>query len=217
MAQTKSQWAAKLKSFVPGWWFQEGSYFAAAVFNAAAAVFATLDQDQEDMLNTTFITRSAAPVEDLLGDERSKTRLTGETNPNYATRIQRITSFTDAPDILAAVNAILSNPGAKLLEAPTDSPYCSRGTFLSRDNYLSAFLDNYFAIVVPLQNHVPYTFAFDGNEATAQQLYFASRKNFVGNSGSSEAIYPALIALVNSMKAFGVLFRVIESTKSTVV
>lgn len=206
MALTQAQWNTKITSFLPSWWFEQDRR-APALVQAIAAIFAQLDHDGLDAFNSTFITRATAPVLDLLGDERNLTRLAGESDPRFAARIQRITSQTDRISIKAAVDSLLINPGCKLLESPMDNPYCNRGSFCSRDNYLVGIRDNFFVLVIPKQLHLPYSFMSRGN--------YQSRKDFMGSSTTTQTLYPTIIVLVNAMKAFGVLFSIVESNRTS--
>lgn len=206
MALTQAQWNTKIRSLLPSWWFEQDRR-TPGLIQAIAAVFAQLDIDANDAFNSTFITRSTAPILDVLGDERNLTRLSGETDANYASRIQRITSETDKISIKAAVDALLSNPGCKILETPIDNPYLSRGCYLSRDSYLTDIQKNFFWIVIPKQTHAAYSFASRGN--------YMSRLDFMGTATTTQTLYPSIITLVNAMKAFGVLFGIVESTRTS--
>lgn len=208
MALTNEQWTQKLKRFVPSWWFEDDDV-TEALFYAIGAVFAGIDEDNDDQFNQIFLTRATAPLLDLMGSERSITRLAGESDSDYALRIQRITSQTDLPEIKAVIDSLLAVPGCKILEAPMGSPYCSRGNFLSRDDYTSSFRNNFFTVVVPMQIHAPYNFL--------SRAAFASRLGFVGTVESETDFYSSIIAAVNAQKAFGVLWRLEESHYSTVV
>jgi hypothetical protein len=207
MALTQQQWYTKLKGFVPSWWFEKQQY-AVAYFNAMAAVFAQVDQDSDDQKNAVFLTRSTTPILDLSGEEQGEiTRMGAEQDPSYVTRIQRITSATDPIDIKTAVDELLAVGQCLILEAPIDNAFCSRGTFCSRDSYISDFFRNFFAIVVQPQEHKPYSFAARGN--------FCSRSDFYGTTSVSGSIYASIVATVNAMKADGVMYSIIESDTLT--
>ena len=208
MALTIDQWNAKIRKWVPSDIFidhgVEKEVITSAFFYAVAAMFQQIDQDKDDQFNTTFITRSTAPIEDLLGDERGKIRFVGESDANYAARIQAITSMTDTVNIKAAVDKLLLIAGCLIKESPRDNPYANRSTFCNRDDYVTAFGRNFFTLITPRQVHAPYSFS--------DSAY--SDSDFVGTDISSNSIYTSIIALVNSMKAFGVLYRIVESTRS---
>src|SRR4051812_27763030 len=87
MALTQDQWFEKIKKFVPSWYFEKYVY-APAVFKAVAAVFQAIQEDTDDAQASTFILQSAAPVDDLHGDERNLPRGSGESDGSYNFRIQ---------------------------------------------------------------------------------------------------------------------------------
>lgn len=207
MAQNLEQWYEKLRAWVPSWWFEQERYNV-AVFMATAAMFQRVEQDTLDHFNTTFLGQATNPVLDLIASERGITRMAGESDSALVVRIQRITSQTDKTAIKQAVDKLLIVAGCKILEAPQNSPYASRRCFASRDEIECSFKENLFTIVVPKQIHVPYSFV--------SRLNFASRSNFAGTSTTSTAEYASIITAVNAMKAFGVMYRIVESTKSVV-
>lgn len=208
MALTLEQWKDKLKTFVPAWWF-ETDQNTEGLFWAAAAVFQAVDQDKDDQFNATFITRATSPILDLIGDERSIERVTGESDVKYRPRIQQITSQTDAPNLKVIVDALLAVPGCKILESPGGLIYANRGTFLNRDNYFSDFKNDYFLVVVPLQVHLPYSFASRG--------FYLNRDNFAGTDSAAVDFFDSIVSALQQNKAFGVLFGVVESNYPTVV
>lgn len=208
MAQTPQQWLLKVQSWIPAWWIEE-AVIAPGVLYAIANLLAQIDADCTDQFDTTFILQAENPVLALLGYERNITQLAGESISSYRARIQRITSSTDYQSILNAVNNLLLNKGAKIQRMPLDKTFASRGTFASRDQYLCTFLENFFILIIPKQIHAPYSFA--------SRQTFASRGNFVGTDVTPAAVYQAVIALVNSMIAEGVMYSLVESTRNVVV
>ncbi len=208
MALTQDEWFQKLKKFVPGWWFEKNKY-APALFNGMAAYFSQVQVDGDDQFDATFLTGQTTPILDLSGSEVSKERLPGESDPNYVVRIQRITNLSDAPDIKAMVDALLIVPGCKIQNVPFNNIYCNRGSFISRDNYLSGFLQDFFIIIVPKQVHAPYSFA--------SRLYFDNRQNFFGSNVDPTEQFTSIIKQVNDSIAFGVMYSIVESTKTVVV
>lgn len=204
---TAEQWYQQLRAWVPGWWFED-EHYNVAVFRAMGEVMAQVEEDSIDQFNATFLTRSTAPILDLAGSERNQTRLSGESDASYANRIQRLSSASDWPEIKAAVDSVLLVPGCKILEAPGGKPYGTRKSFISRDEYFCSFREDMATVVVPKQIHAPYSFASRGN--------YASRGSFMGSATSSTQTYSTLVNVINALKAFGVLFRIVESTRSPV-
>lgn len=211
MAQTIPQWQAKVIKWVPSWAQidrpDESALVTTAVLYAAAALFQQIEQDMSDHQQATFLLDASAPILDLEGKERGILRNADETDPLYKGRIQRVTSQSDEPDIKAAVDNILLRPGCKIEEAP--SHFCSRqSTFCSRDNYTLGYLRNAFMVIVPGQTHPAYSFA---------SRNYSSRSTFCGSSDITPTDLASVITLVNQMKAFGVLWGLVESTKTVVV
>lgn len=212
MADTQQQWYLKCVGWVPSWYFEKQKY-AVAQFQAIAALFQSLQQDVDDHLTATFYTKDTTPIEDAYGAERQKTRLAGETDSTYALRIQQITSQTDKPDILAAINQLLLEGPAVIFETPFDNPYCARNTFCSRSNYLINARRNFFLVVVPRQTHPPYSFVGDIADAgTEKWANFCSRGTYAGSYDSTSVVLNSVVAKINSMKAFGVMYAILETS-----
>jgi len=205
--KTQAQWLEHLKRFVPRWQFEDGSKdskFNLGVFNAVAAIFSELESEADEHITETFIMQSSAPIIDLHGDERGKTRASGELTPPFAMRVQRITNTSDKVDIKAAVDALLVRGECTIFEAPADSPYLSRGVYLNRNAVLMDMKRNYFLISVPSQAHAPWSSL--GRDA------YASRGAYLGSEVQLSQAYINIIAAVNDMKAFGVMYGIVEKS-----
>lgn len=200
---------------MPQWWFTKFQY-SPALFQAIAGMFSQITQDADDQQQQTFILESTAPFLDLLGDERSKYRMSSEVDPLFAKRVQNITSATDYDAILASINALLIIPGAKIYQAPMDHIFCNRGAFCDRDQYLDSFALNFFLVVVPSQTHPPYSFTFNGEAATGLPA-FANRDNFAGSVIQDTDIFPNIIQVINDQKALGMMYAIVESTNMVLV
>lgn len=203
MALTQDQWYQKITKFVPSWYFEKG-VLSTPVFKAISAIFQQIQQDSDDSQKSTFITQASAPILDLHGDERGKSRLAGELDPSYALRIQKITSHTDRVSIKSAVDALLIFGQCTIQEAPLDSLYCHRNTYCSRNQFTLNYIRNAFLILVPRQVHAPYSFCARSN--------FCARSTFAGTNTTSDTLYNSIIAVVNSLKAGGVLYGIVELT-----
>jgi hypothetical protein len=203
MALTKNEWAAKIRKFVPSWWFQS-DVVVKALFDAASAIFSRVDNDIDDSFAATFILESTSPTLDVLGDERGTTRNSGEADASYAIRVQQITSKTDKPDIQAVIDALLLNPPCVIQEAPFDNAYFHRNAYCKRGNRFSEFRRNYFLIIVPSQHHAQYSFF--GRNA------YMGRLSFIGSSSSTSTILTSVISAVDKMKAFGVMYGIVEKS-----
>lgn len=208
MTLTKEQWLSKLLSWVPTW-FTEDRAIQTSLFGAIAKVLADSQIDSESIVAQTFIQQATGGYLDLHGSERGIDRLTNESDSSYSFRVVNFVNNLSKARIKEIVDPLLIITGCKILEAPGDSPYCNRSSFLGRDNYLTDFKSNFFTIVVPKQVHSPYSFA--------SRSYFGSRGYFAGSSDAPAGQYASIIALVNHVKAFGVMYRLIESQEATIV
>ena len=165
--------------------------------------------DGDDQFEAVFIGNETTPILDLTGSEVGKTRLSGENDQNYQTRIRTLSNQSDAIDIKKLVDSLLLVPGCKIQSSPINNPYCNRGSFASRDNYLCGFLQNFFIVIVPKQIHAPYSFCSRG--------YFDNRLNFAGSNVDPTQQFTSIIQQINDSIAFGVMYSIVESTKSVVV
>lgn len=203
MVLTKDQWFAKLSAQVPSWWFERRLY-QVAYLKALAAVLHEIQVGAQEQIDSTFIMRAADQVLDAHGDERGVERLTDELDISYAPRIQRLISQADMLSIKAIVDAILGNAGECQIQEWTSS-FWGSGIYANRDFYFTAVRHNTFTIITPpaASAHAPYSFM--SREA------FVNRENFMGSLGSSEDKYASIMAAVDAAKAFGTLYRIVES------
>lgn len=208
MSLTQDQWFQKLKKFVPNWWFEKYKY-SPALFQGIASAMMQLQADGEDQFNAVFLTNETTPILDLSGSEVGKPRISGENDPSYVVRIQRISNQSDAPDIKSIVDSLLIVPGCKIQSSPIDNSYCNRKFSASRDNYLCGFLQNFFIIIVPKQIHIPYSFT--------SRRFFDNRLAFAGSNVDPTQQFTSIIQQVNDSISFGVMYSIVESTKFVVV
>lgn len=201
MALTQAQWLSKLQGLLPAWWFDLPQN-QQAVLNGIAAVFAEVDQEKDNYFAQTMIGQSNGAILDEHAAERSLTRQTGELDPSLRYRTVNIVNQTAAAQIKALVDSLLVIGPCTVKEDYKDVAYASRGNFLNRHELLTAYHNDMLTIVTPPQQHVPYSFLSRKN--------FCSRQNFAGSTATATAIYNAVIAAVNSAKAFGVLFKIVE-------
>lgn len=202
MKKTQAQWFDHIKKFVPSWQFERDQYNV-ALFQAIAAEFAAFEEDAEDQYLQTYIMNATTPILNLLGDERGKFQLPSEGTEAFRKRVQRLASETDKTNIKKTVDALLLRGECTIREAGTDSPYCSRGSFVSRESRFLSLINDYFLVVVPSQSHLPYSFL--------SRDTYASRLNFIGSTVEIAGIYTNMVKAINEQKAFGVLYGIVES------
>lgn len=204
MALTKDQWFAKIRTWVPEWFFEAG-YFQTADFQGIAAVFALLETSVEEFRDETFITKADGAYLDMHGAERSVPRLPMEVDhPNYDARIRSIVNVSDRVSLKRLVDSLLVVGESTIVEHAYGSAYLNRNTYFNRAAVLSEIYYNAFSIVIPPQIHDPFDFL---NRTT-----FANRESFLGTNESSLELFKQIVEAVNNAKAFGVLYRILETS-----
>jgi hypothetical protein len=181
MALTQTDWYERLKAWVPGWVFEgDDSEVSDAVFYAMAKLLSTMDDERAELLLFTYIDSAVTPYLELLGDERSVDRLSGESNALYRQRIKtrNISSKCSYPEIDAiAQDAMTVNVVVK--EDQKWGFFCDAGSYLNRGDILFDWIENGgFSVIV--------------------------------DRGADPDEVEAMILSINRNKAFGVLYRVVE-------
>jgi len=204
MALTKEQWLAKIKGWVPEWYFED-PYYQEADFRAIAAVFSDLQLSiVEGFRDETFITKADGPYMDMHGSERSVARFPLEVDhPNYDARIRTIVNTSDPVDLKRLVDSLLVTGESTIVEHAYGSAYLNRNTYYNRAAVMSEIFYNAFSIVLPPQIHEPLSFL---NRDT-----FADRESFMGTNESSLELFRQIVETVNNAKAYGVLYRLLET------
>lgn len=180
-ALTQQEWFDKISAWVPKWFF-ESEHYQAAVFQAIAKVLASADTEMRAQFAETFITEAADDMLDQHGYERSILRNTGETDENYALRIQGFAINLDPISIEALATTFLLTGEAKLWEHDIEGMFCDRDAMLNRRHVFSDIYYCAFSIVVPYQG---------------------------GTAEATEAL-EALASAVNASKALGTLYQLVE-------
>jgi hypothetical protein len=203
MAKTQAEWYQSLKSWVPEWFFEREIY-SAALFQAMAKVLSKVSADVEDNLKQTFIDQAVGAYLDLLGDERSVPRLTGELDAQYAVRIKSasLISQMSKPSLLAIINQLLIAGVAQIKEDWEGGVFYNRQSFYNRAEIIIQPIENTFTIVVDKQVHAPYAFFNREN--------FHNREDFHSTGLSSDYVFQLILNAVNDNKAFGTLYRIFE-------
>jgi hypothetical protein len=204
---TQAQWLAKLKGWVPSWFFQDEKY-QQSHFDGLAAILAQIDSDaqsyfQELFIKPTGMTGADSVYLDMFGFERTIPRLPQESDAVYAGRIQTLLNQSNPVAILAAVNALLINGPAFLQEHGLGEKLFCNESYLNRGEVLTYISFNTFSLVIPRQLHAPFSFMSRG--------YFCN-ESYVGSNQSSQTVFDLIVETVNNLKAAGVLYRVFERT-----
>jgi hypothetical protein len=202
---TEQEWYERIVSFIPSWYFEDKEAQEAHA-RGLAAIMVAIDEDIRDQVNQTFISLSTGDNLNEHGRERSVTRLPGEFDAQYRERVRNIKNESNRPDIQAAVNNILMVGTAEIREDFQGLAFVSRGEYVNRGTIILDQIVNAFSILVDKQIHEPYSFV--GREL------FADREDYVGTVTSSDYVFDLLLEVVNTNKALGTLYRVIERVGS---
>jgi hypothetical protein len=202
---TEQEWYERIVSFIPSWYFEDKEAQEAHA-RGLAAIMVAIDEDIRDQVNQTFISLSTGDNLNEHGRERSVTRLPGEFDAQYRKRVRNIKNESNRPDIQAAVNNILMVGTAEIREDFQGLAFVSRGEYVNRGTIILDQIVNAFSILIDKQIHEPYSFV--GRE------FFADREDYVGTVTSSDYVFDLLLEVVNTNKALGTLYRVIERVGS---
>ena len=182
MALTQQQWLEKLKSFLPGWYFQDEQYQVAHL-NALALLLSTIQADCEEHRDQAFIKEAVGEYLNSHGDERSTPRISGESDETYSTRVQNLANQSNKIAIKTMVDDLLLVGTCTIAEDDYGGgTFCDRAEYANRAALLIERIHNTFTVLVDKQ------------------------------TGDPSAMFVALVEAVDRAKALGTLYRVIERT-----
>lgn len=150
---TKLEWYARLRSWVPGWVFEEEKANV-ALFMGMARVLELIQSDVEILFGQTMIDEAESPFLELHGDERNVFRISGESDAAFRIKIKTKSTKPQVslPDIELIVNSLITEGVARIIEDWKGDTYCDRGSFLNRRNILVDPIDHAFTILVDTQS-----------------------------------------------------------------
>lgn len=180
MALTQQDWYSKLKSWSPGWFFED-EVLNEGVFQGIAAVFAAIEADIALLQSQTFFMQATAPYLDALGDERSADRSSGELDSTYSGRIRVLVNSCNLPALQAMATSLLAT-GVATICGPKTGLFSDRNVFSDRRAILNDNWYNAFMIVIDTQP--------------------------VGSTGDNAL--NAVASAIEAAKAGGVLFKIVE-------
>jgi hypothetical protein len=208
MALTPEQWFQKLKGLVPSWFFSRNQH-QEAHFRTTAKILSDIQAEGEATQQQTFIAQASGGVVDLHGDERSIVRIElpddeMEEDGEYSFRVRNIINQSDVHNIKRIVDGLLLVGECVIIESgDANGAYLNRGLFLNRGQFLlNEFPYNVFTILVDKQVHPPYMFLDRG--------HFLNREDFIGSNEVPEGLYSSIQEAVDTVKALGVLYKIIE-------
>lgn len=177
---TKAEWYEKIKGLVQTWVVQDQN--AKAIFKGIAAVTQQVESDYLNHVDQTFIDKAELEYDLLHGEERSIVKIPEETHESYRVRLKRITNQSNFVELKYVVDGFLNNGESKFIEHSKDSgSFCDNGHCLDRDILDFDVLFNAFTIIVEHQT-----------------------------GEDSDQIFENIVKAVNTNKAGGIVYRLIE-------
>jgi len=165
MALTKEQWASKIRTFFPQWFFEVEQNNIAFINGLSAALSAT-QVLMEENFNKTFIGNASDSLLELHGSERTVVRTTGESDSLYRERIRSLLNLSTQNELFNALKSCLSNGDPLLIENHNYGYFGFVDNELYFDDQKSIWLShhkfwNWFTVIIPAQEF--------GNEALIKE------------------------------------------------
>lgn len=201
MAMTQTQWEKRLKALLPSWFFTEENYNQ-AVISGFAAIFRAIEEDTDTHVLDSMIETSTDGYLDAHGDERQVVRLTDEKDAQYQIRVRNIQSQSDVKSLKAIVDQFLLQGESRVVEDYNLSLFLDADAYLDRGLMLIEDAENCFSIVVEHQVQDAVAFMDDG--------FFMDVDFFGSDDESSEYVFNLIMEAVNTNKAEGCHYRIIE-------
>lgn len=200
---TQDQWFAKLQSFVPAWVTYPEAVRARAIFWGLAKCLAEAQQRVEDHINETTISLSSVDGLEVHGSERSVERIKSELDASYRERVRSLRNKSNKDAIKALVDIVLLNGTCEIREDMVDADFMDRGVYNNRSYIFPPFLTwNTFTLIFKNQTPAPFSYA--------NRDYFNDRLDFMTSTSGAEFIYDLISDIVETHKAVGTAYRVIE-------
>jgi len=204
LADRREFWYERLKAFVPGCIYGEDEGDETeAIFRGFAEVLNALDCMARDHVRETFICDSTGAFLNEHANERSIERTTREIDSSLAQRTKNITNSASCPDLKELVDSLLDVGESVFIEDDEDAVFFNRENFYNRGDLLFIPILNAFSILVDRQVHEPFSF-YNRNDI------FYNREVFMGTNESSFELFQRIVQAVNTQKACGAAFRLIE-------
>jgi hypothetical protein len=153
MALTSDEWFQRLKSWVPGWFF-DSEGVQGALFRSIASGLNQVQSDSDELLSQTFISTASGNYLDLHGSERRITRNSGESDATYSSRVRIATNTATDPSMEQLIDGTLNNGVSQIIE---NKYYGFWDDELVYNVDSSRWIDgtkviNYMTVIVPIQN-----------------------------------------------------------------
>ncbi len=200
---TKEQWFFKLASFVPAWFTYEEATRARALLWGIARVLSEAGQKVSDHIDDTTISRCSSEGLAIHGAERSVERIRNESDSSYRERIRSLRSKANNADLKTLVDMVLLNGTCTIKNDMVDADFMNREVFMDRSFIFPPFLTwNTFTIIFKNQTPMPFSYA--------NRDYFCDREDFMTATNGAEFIYTLISDIIESTRAVGTAYRVIE-------
>ena len=150
---TKEQWEAKIKSWVPEWYYQD-KVIESAIIASFARVFSQLETDIRDEFAQTFIDQAIGGYLAVHGAERGVTQKEGESVEDFRIRVKTagLKTQVDPVSIKSIVDSFLETP-CIVIEDAEGALFADRGLFCDRgDIVIDPLIDNAFTVIVENQS-----------------------------------------------------------------
>jgi hypothetical protein len=149
---TQEQRLAKLKSFLPSW-FWENESLQLAFFSGVAKAITDVESVIVEYLDATTITNSAGEFLDAHGSERTVERLEEEFDEIYSPRVQSIRSKSFKSSIKSLVDMILLEGTCQVKEDHDDARvFFDRDAYFDRSDILIGNTWDMFSIIFDQEN-----------------------------------------------------------------
>lgn len=202
-ALTKEQWFSKMVRFVPAWVTYEDATRARAFFWGVARLLEEAQQVVDAHVTETTISGASAEGLEVHGFERSVTRIDHEEDTSYRERVRSLKNKSNKGDLKALIDMVLLNGVCTIREDMIDADFLNRGVFLNRSYTFPPFPTwNTFTVIFKNQTPMPLSYA--------DRDYFNDRLDFMTATSGAEFIYELLSDIIESTKAVGTAYRVIE-------
>lgn len=200
---TQAQWFSKLQSFVPAWVTYPEAVRARAIFWGLAKCLEEAQKKVEDHIAETMISTASTEGLEVHGSERAVERIRSELDDSYRERVRSLRNKSNKDSIKALVDMVLLNGTCEIKEDMIDADFLDRGVYMNRSYIFPPFLTwNTFTLIFKNQTPEPFSYA--------DREYFNDRLDFMTSTSGAEFIYDLISDIVETHKAVGTAYRVIE-------
>lgn len=179
---TKQEWIAKIKTWLPAWYYQEGKDLESAIIGAIAEVFVSAEVEAEEYLAQTFISEATGGNLALTGSERGVEKLPNETEEEFRERIRAsaVISYANPEALKLLVDRILVNGECEFQDHFNTRLFLNRRVCANRKQVIIQRIENGFTVI------------------------------FEKQVNPTALTYQLILKVLSDNKAFGVMFSIVE-------